>query len=155
MNIERFVKAAAETLQLEFDAANIDAVFDLHVETIDQYGSPLHSTSTDAARAITDAQVIYEEEHRPVYLRVMTKVGVVLDQHVGLIGIDGMIKGEKMTMKEFLSHCVACGGNWTTMMASGVRALWPEEFAALPETFEFKQVMDVVRAHVDFDEETI
>ena len=30
---------------------------------------------------------------------------------------------KKMSMKEFLSHCYASGGNWTAMLMSGIRNL--------------------------------
>lgn len=30
---------------------------------------------------------------------------------------------KKMSMKEFLSHCYAQGGNWTAMLMSGIRNL--------------------------------
>lgn len=49
-----------------------------------------------------------------------------------------------MTYKDFLSHCVACGGDWTSMLASGVKELWPEEYDALPETFYFVDVLAIM-----------
>lgn len=34
---------------------------------------------------------------------------------------------------EFLDHCTACGGNWGGMLLSGIKALYPAVYAALPE----------------------
>ena len=38
-----------------------------------------------------------------------------------------------MTMGEFLDHCVACGGNWGGMLLSGIKALYPEVYDAIPD----------------------
>lgn len=35
--------------------------------------------------------------------------------------------------KDFLNHCTACGGNWGGMFLSGIRALYPEVWEAIPE----------------------
>lgn len=35
--------------------------------------------------------------------------------------------------KEFLNHCIACGGNWGGMLLSGVRTLYPEVWEAIPD----------------------
>ena len=37
------------------------------------------------------------------------------------------------TIKEFLSHCTACGGNWGGMLLTGIRELWPDEWEAIPD----------------------
>jgi hypothetical protein len=34
---------------------------------------------------------------------------------------------------EFLDHCTACGGNWGGMLSTGIKALFPSVYAALPE----------------------
>lgn len=39
----------------------------------------------------------------------------------------------KMTMKDFLSHCIACGGNWGGMLLTGIKELWPEVWEAIPD----------------------
>lgn len=36
-------------------------------------------------------------------------------------------------VSEFLNHCTACGGNWAGMFLSGIKALYPDVYAALPE----------------------
>ncbi len=35
--------------------------------------------------------------------------------------------------KDFLSHCTACGGNWGGMLLSGIRALYPKVYEAIPD----------------------
>lgn len=34
---------------------------------------------------------------------------------------------------EFLSHCIACGGNWGGMLLSGIKHYYPEVYEAIPE----------------------
>lgn len=38
-----------------------------------------------------------------------------------------------MTCDDFLFHCTACGGNWGGMLLSGVKALYPEVYEAIPD----------------------
>lgn len=38
-----------------------------------------------------------------------------------------------MSSSEFLSHCVACGGNWGGMLLSGIQKLRPEVWDTVPE----------------------
>ena len=38
-----------------------------------------------------------------------------------------------MTMKDFLTHCTACGGNWGGMLLTGIKELWPEVWEAIPD----------------------
>lgn len=38
-----------------------------------------------------------------------------------------------MTMDNFLKHCVACGGDWGTMLLSGIKALYPNVYNAIPD----------------------
>lgn len=33
----------------------------------------------------------------------------------------------------FLSHCAACGGNWSAMLLTGIHELWPEVWEAIPD----------------------
>jgi hypothetical protein len=35
--------------------------------------------------------------------------------------------------KEFLDHCVCCGGNWCGMFLSGIEKLYPAVYAAIPD----------------------
>lgn len=37
------------------------------------------------------------------------------------------------TLENFLDHCVAQGGNWGGMLLSGVKALYPEVWEAIPD----------------------
>lgn len=58
-----------------------------------------------------------------------------------------------MKMSVFLSHCTACGGNWTAMLGSGIRELWPADFNALPDTFEVTDVLAIMKKRgVVFDD---
>lgn len=34
--------------------------------------------------------------------------------------------------KEFLKHCMACGGNWGGMLLSGIQELYPNVYEAIP-----------------------
>ena len=38
-----------------------------------------------------------------------------------------------MSGDEFMSHCTACGGNWGGMFLTGIRALYPGVYEAIPE----------------------
>jgi hypothetical protein len=38
-----------------------------------------------------------------------------------------------MTQDTFLTHCTACGGDWSTMLLSGVKALYPDVYNAIPD----------------------
>jgi len=53
-----------------------------------------------------------------------------------------------VNMDEFLCHCKACGGNWTAMLGSGVKALWPNEYDELPEPFDFSDVIEIIELHI-------
>ena len=36
-----------------------------------------------------------------------------------------------MTLKEFLNHCTACGGDWVSMLLSGIEECYPNEYVRL------------------------
>jgi hypothetical protein len=38
-----------------------------------------------------------------------------------------------MTTDEFLNHCTACGGDWGAMLLTGIKALYPEVYNAIPD----------------------
>lgn len=38
-----------------------------------------------------------------------------------------------MTMDDFLLHCTACGGDWGGMLLTGIKALYPEVYNAIPD----------------------
>lgn len=44
-----------------------------------------------------------------------------------------MAQKTKMSFKDFLDQCTACGGNWGGMLLSGVRRLYPDVWDAIPE----------------------
>lgn len=35
--------------------------------------------------------------------------------------------------KDFLEHCMACGGNWGGMLLTGIRKLYPDVWDAIPD----------------------
>lgn len=35
-------------------------------------------------------------------------------------------------MKNFLEHCICCGGNWTRVLLSGIETLFPSVYDAIP-----------------------
>ena len=38
-----------------------------------------------------------------------------------------------MIEKTFLDNCTACGGNWTAMLMSGIKRLFPEYWEKMPD----------------------
>ena len=43
------------------------------------------------------------------------------------------IRPINMTVKEFLSHCTACGGDWGAMLLSGIKELSPVVYDLVPD----------------------
>ena len=41
-------------------------------------------------------------------------------------------KTSRMSMKEFLNNCTACGGDWGAMLLSGIKRIAPEVWDAIP-----------------------
>ena len=41
-----------------------------------------------------------------------------------------------MTMKEFLNHCKAYGGNWVAMLLSGIKEVFPSEYESVVKSVE-------------------
>lgn len=39
---------------------------------------------------------------------------------------------QPMTTDEFLDHCTACGGDWGAMLLTGIKALYPAVYNAIP-----------------------
>lgn len=37
------------------------------------------------------------------------------------------------TFDDFLKHCTACGGDWGQMLLTGIKALWPTVYDAIPD----------------------
>jgi len=49
------------------------------------------------------------------------------------------------TFETFLSNCTACGGNWTQMFLTGIKACWPSIYDAMPDwSYEFDEVCFIV-----------
>lgn len=52
-----------------------------------------------------------------------------------------------MTNDEFLSHCIACGGDWGAMLLTGIKALYPDVYDAIPDNmghFAFRCICEVL-----------
>ena len=52
-----------------------------------------------------------------------------------------------MTQKEFLNHCTACGGDWGAMLLTGIKALYPVVYDAIPDNmghFAFRCICEVL-----------
>lgn len=41
-------------------------------------------------------------------------------------------KGEYMTADNFFDNCIACGGNWTGMLLTGIKKLFPSVWEVIP-----------------------
>ena len=53
-----------------------------------------------------------------------------------------------MSFSDFLSHCTACGGDWGAMLLSGVKALYPRIWDAIPNDmgcFAWSCIMSTLR----------
>lgn len=56
-----------------------------------------------------------------------------------------------MKFDTFLSHCTMCGGNWTAMLLTGIKAVAPELHESLPDkTYSFDEVCFIVN-HLCYD----
>ena len=50
-----------------------------------------------------------------------------------------------MTFKDFISKCTACGGNWTSMIFTGLREVAPSIYEAMPDrSYSFDEVCFIV-----------
>lgn len=52
-----------------------------------------------------------------------------------------------MTHNEFLSHCTACGGDWGAMLLTGIKALYPDVYDAIPDNmghFAFRCICETL-----------
>lgn len=46
-----------------------------------------------------------------------------------------------MTLDEFMNKCTACGGNWTQMIMTGIKAVAPTIYEEMPNrSYEFDEV---------------
>lgn len=57
----------------------------------------------------------------------------------------GLEMNTPMTLKEFVSHGVACGGNWTAMLLSGLKEVNRPLWDSLPDKeYSFNEVLDIL-----------
>lgn len=62
-------------------------------------------------------------------------------------GVMKAIAQEKtdITQEDFINHCTACGGNWTAMIITGIKEIFPLTYAALPDVnYAFEDVCNVI-----------
>lgn len=51
-----------------------------------------------------------------------------------------------MISKDFLDKCTACGGNWTQMLMSGIKELYPDYWKDMPDkVYEFEDVITILK----------
>ena len=56
-----------------------------------------------------------------------------------------------MTFNEFLDQCSSCGGNWTAMLMTGIKAVAPAVYEEMPDrSFSFDEVCFIVN-HLCYD----
>lgn len=71
--------------------------------------------------------MITKEDYQKAYDWVSEQWGAkVADIAVGMDGVP-------MSMKDFLFHCTACGGNWGGMLLTGIQELYPAVWDAIPD----------------------
>lgn len=52
---------------------------------------------------------------------------------------------EDMSYDEFLENCLACGGNWSNMILSGIRAIFPNVYDAMPDReYSFIELIEII-----------
>lgn len=50
-----------------------------------------------------------------------------------------------MTLDTFMNRCIACGGNWTAMLMTGIKEVAPEIYAQMPDrSYAFDEVCFIV-----------
>ncbi len=67
------------------------------------------------------------EDLEQAYERVKTEWGMEILREVYYTDC------KPMTIKEFLTHCTACGGNWGGMLLTGIEELYPLVYDEIPE----------------------
>lgn len=56
----------------------------------------------------------------------------------------GQYEPLNMNCKEFLGHCIACGGNWGGMLLSGIKQLRPEVWDKIPENMGHDAIIPIL-----------
>lgn len=51
-----------------------------------------------------------------------------------------------MSFDEFLSNCFMQGGNWTKMLMTGIKNLFPEYYEQMPDiTYQFEDIVKILK----------
>lgn len=53
------------------------------------------------------------------------------------------VNRHSMPMKEFLTYCTCCGGNWGGMLLTGIKALSKEVYDAIPDDMGTRPFVDI------------
>ena len=72
-----------------------------------------------------DFELLYTEYYKDVLDIENVSYNKLLEMYEVILGMP------HMTLKEFLSHCTACGGDWVSMLLSGVKECYPNEYIRL------------------------
>lgn len=72
-----------------------------------------------------DFELLYTEYHHNVLDIENVSCNKLLEMYEVILGVP------HMTLKEFLNHCTACGGDWVSMLLSGVKECYPDEYVRL------------------------
>lgn len=72
-----------------------------------------------------DFELLYTEYYHEVLNIDDVPYKKLLEMYEVILGVP------HMTLKEFLSHCTACGGDWGSMLLSGVKECYPNEYVRI------------------------
>lgn len=72
-----------------------------------------------------DFELLYTEYYHDVLNIDDASYNKLLEMYEVILGTP------HMTLKEFLSHCTACGGDWVSMLLSGIEECYPDDYIRL------------------------
>lgn len=56
-----------------------------------------------------------------------------------------IFKVENLTWDKFLNYCKACGGNWSNMILSGIKAVFPIVYDLMPDReYSFVELIELI-----------
>jgi hypothetical protein len=61
-------------------------------------------------------------------------------------------RDNRMPGSEFMKKCTACGGNWAAMVMSGIRDVFPEMYATMPDRdYDFIELCQMLLVKVNWN----
>ena len=72
-----------------------------------------------------DFELLFTEYYHDIMNIENVSYNKLLEMYEVILGVP------HMTLKEFLSHCTACGGDWVSMLLSGIEECYPDEYIRL------------------------